>query len=92
MFDNVERIIINIQEVLQSLRNVWNLATGYVFKTNVDVTKLDVKKSGLFQYCITQIFYLSKQARSYFLTAVACLCTRLASTYVDDAKKVQHII
>jgi hypothetical protein len=67
-------------------------AANHLFDVNPEQEKLDEKQKEFFHHVVAQLLFLCKRARPDIQTAVAFLCTRVASPDTDDYKKLSRLI
>lgn len=67
-------------------------ASKHLFAVNSDAEKLPRDVADTFYSLTARLLFLAKRARPYIQTAVACLCTRVKDSNVDDYKKPTRVI
>ncbi|VEU43169.1 unnamed protein product, partial [Pseudo-nitzschia multistriata] len=92
MFDYVEGILSELPESLNETRITPTPASSHLFQTREDDTLLSTKDGELFHHFVAQLLFASKRARPDLQTAIAFLCTRVASPGEDDWKKLRRVM
>jgi hypothetical protein len=68
------------------------VASDHLFNVNPECKKLNVETADYYHRTVARLLFASKRARPDLQTAVAYLCTRVASSDEDDYKKLKRVI
>ena len=90
MYDYIRKIVEESPEDMQGIAKT--PASSHLFLTNPDCKKLPENMAQLFHHITAKLLYLCKRTRQDIQTAVAFLCTRVKSPYMEDFRKLTCVI
>jgi hypothetical protein len=90
MYDYLEDILAEAPDDMDG--KAVNPASDHLFKVNEECEKLNPETNDFFHRTVARLLFASKRARPDLQTAVAFLCTRVASSDDDDYKKLKKVI
>jgi hypothetical protein len=90
MGDNVRMVLGEIPPYMEEKANT--AACSYLFDVNDQSDRLNDEKKDTFVHYVTQLLYLSQQARPDIRTTISFLCTRLINPGIDDYKKLTRMM
>jgi hypothetical protein len=90
MYDYLEDILAEAPDDMDG--RAVTVASDHLFKVDPKCEKLDPETNDFFHRTVARLLFASKRSRPDLQTAVAFLCTRVASSDKDDYKKLKRVI
>jgi len=90
MDDYIEKVLDEAPEAMDG--EAATPAAEHLFHVNDEAEKLDAEMSDLFHSFTAKLLFLGKRGRPDIQTAIAFLCTRVASPDEDDYKKLIRVV